>query len=259
MPVTLPIPIRRLSQQQFGELAFEVVRHVFAIHNEIGRFFDEKIYKSALAHRMREVRLEVPLDITFATFQKRYFIDVVVGNGAIFEFKAVETISARHRAQLLQYLLLCDIAHGKLINIRSKDVQHEFVNTHWQHADRIIFDVRTSHWNAAIPGAAKFPDLVIALLRDLGGGLGIALYEEAIMHLLEGTTTDVAVKMDGHVVGQQRVRLIAPDVALKITGFNGPLEPFEQHARRLLAHINLRAIAWVNVNMKEITFTALEK
>jgi hypothetical protein len=57
MAVTLPIPIRRLSQSEFGELAFDVMRHVFAIHNEIGRFFDEKIYKRELARRLPRVRL----------------------------------------------------------------------------------------------------------------------------------------------------------------------------------------------------------
>jgi len=41
MPIALRVPVRRLSQREFGEIAFEVMRHVFAIHNEIGRFFDE--------------------------------------------------------------------------------------------------------------------------------------------------------------------------------------------------------------------------
>jgi GxxExxY protein len=259
MPVIVPVPIRQLSQQEFGDVAFEVMRHAFAIHNEIGRFFDEKIYKHALARRLPGVQLEVPIDVTFRSFQKRYFLDVLAGDGAIFEFKAVETLTNRHRAQLLQYLLLCDVAHGKVINVRSKDVQHEFVNTHWRQGDRIKFAVRTSDWNAAVPGAARFPDLVIAMLRDLGAGLGIALYEEAILHLMEGTIADIAVKIDGHGVGQQRVRLLAPGVALKVTGLNGPLEPFEDHARRLLAHVDVRAIAWVNVNMKEVTFTTLEQ
>jgi hypothetical protein len=43
MPVLLRQPIRRLSQAEFGELSFEVMHHVFAIHNEVGRFFDERI------------------------------------------------------------------------------------------------------------------------------------------------------------------------------------------------------------------------
>src|ERR1700719_3854302 len=113
MPITLSVPMRRLSQLEFGALSFEVMRHVFAIHNEIGRFFDEKIYKRALADRLPGVRLEEPIDISFDSFQRRYFIDVLVGAGGLFEFKAAESLAGRHRAQLLQYLLLCGLAHGK--------------------------------------------------------------------------------------------------------------------------------------------------
>lgn len=79
MPVTLQTPIRNLSQDDFGELAYEVLRHVFAIHNELGRYFDESIYKRELAFRMPNVRLEEPIDVVFDSFRKRYFLDVLVG------------------------------------------------------------------------------------------------------------------------------------------------------------------------------------
>lgn len=262
MPIILPPRIRRLSQDEFGELAFEVMRHVFAIHNELGRFFDERIYKQELAHRLPGTRLEEPIDIAYDSFQKRYFIDVLAGEGGIFEFKAVDSLARRHRAQLLHYLLLCDLAHGKVINVRSTDVQHEFVNTRWRTADRIKFDVRAGDWNGAVPGASTLQDLVISLLRDVGAGLATALYEEAITHFFGGpeqVERDVGVTVNGHEVGQQRMRLIAPGVAFKITAINGPLEPFADHARRLLTHIDLRAIAWVNITMKETTFTTLER
>lgn len=144
MPTTLPCPIRRLSQREFGELAFEVMRHVYAIHNEIGRFFDENIYKRERARRVGDVRLEAPVVVTFDSFQKRYFLDVLVSDAGVFEFKASQALAPSHRAQLLQYLLLCDVAHGKVINVRPKTVQHEFVNTHWRHADRIRFDVQAA-------------------------------------------------------------------------------------------------------------------
>jgi GxxExxY protein len=261
MPILLHVPVCRLSQREFGELAFEVMRHVFAIHNELGRFFDEKIYKRELAHRLPGLRLEEPIDISFDSFQKRYFIDVLVGNGGLFEFKAVEALSGRHRAQLLQYLLLCDVAHGKLINVRPEEVEHEFVNTHWQRVDRINFDVQAADWNASLPGAARVHDFLTAMLRDLGTGLALPLYEEAITHVFGGPTqveTEVQVEVEGRRLGHQRVRLIAPGVALKITGFEGPIDAFEVHARRLLAHIDLRAIVWVNITMKRVTFTTLE-
>ena len=106
MPITVQHPLRRLSQAEFGSLAYEVMRAVYALRDELGRFFDEKIYKRALAERFAGVQLEVPVRVTHATFQKLYFLDALVSDGAVFEFKTVETLTPRHEAQLLHYLLL---------------------------------------------------------------------------------------------------------------------------------------------------------
>ncbi len=111
------------------------MKHCFDIHNEIGRLFDEKIYKRILATRMPGVMLEVPLEIRFQSFYKQYLVDALVAEGGVFEFKAVEELTGRHRAQLLNYLLLCDLAHGKLINVRPESIEYEFVNTQWRCTD----------------------------------------------------------------------------------------------------------------------------
>ena len=49
MPITMSTRVRRLSQSEFGELAYEVMGCVFAIHDELGRLFDETLYKRELA------------------------------------------------------------------------------------------------------------------------------------------------------------------------------------------------------------------
>ena len=103
MPIHCPVPTRLLSQEEFGALSYEVMADVFAIRNELGRFFDEAIYKQALAAHRPDVELEVPVDISFKDFSKRYFLDALVARGRLFEFKAVETLSPRHKAQLLHY------------------------------------------------------------------------------------------------------------------------------------------------------------
>ena len=211
---------------------------------------------------MPGVRLEEPIDVRFGSFHKQYFLDVLVADGALFEFKAVEMLAGRHRAQLLNYLLLSELAHGKLINVRTEGIEHEFVNTHWRYADRLKFEMDTTRWDATIPGTGVLHDFMTAFLRDLGTGLEVGLYEEAVMHCFGGkerVEADVRVEVGGHGLGQQRMRLIAPGVAFKITGLDGSLADFEAHARRLLAHVDLRAIAWININMKQATFTTLTK
>ena len=97
MPVIVHTPIRRLSQAEFGKLAYSVMGCVFQIHHELGRFFDEKIYKRELAHRHPAVQLEVPIEVIYASFRKLQYIDVLVDGGGPFEFKAVEAITPRHR------------------------------------------------------------------------------------------------------------------------------------------------------------------
>lgn len=262
MPITTRFPLRRLSQAEFAELSYQVMNHVFAIHNEIGRFFDEKIYKRELAQRLPGVRLEECVEVTFRSFRKTYFLDLLVAEGGLFEFKAVESLAGRHRAQLLNYLLLCDLAHGKLVNVRSEDVEHEFVNTHWRAADRQQFLVDTGRWDHTIPAAAALYEYVTGLLLDLGVGLEIALYEEAIIHQFGGPErmhVDLPVMIGDRHVGAHTMRLIAPGIALKITGFDRQLDSFESHAKRLLAHVDLRAIAWINIMMKQVTFTILTR
>ncbi|HEX7377972.1 MAG TPA: GxxExxY protein, partial [Pirellulales bacterium] len=118
MPITLDSPLRRLSQLEFGRIAFEVLRQAFDIHRELGRLFDEGIYQAELAHRCADARVELPVEVRFGDFKKVYFIDLLVGDGAIFEIKTAEAFHDRHRAQLVNYLLLTDLAHGKLINFR---------------------------------------------------------------------------------------------------------------------------------------------
>ena len=100
------------------------------------------------------------------------------------------------------------------------------------------------------------------LLQDWGTGLEIALYEDAITHLFGGhehVEAEIGVTIQGRRIGFQRVRCVAPNVAVKITSLANRAERFEDHARRLLAHLDLRAILWINLSIPRVTFTTLER
>lgn len=260
MPITLRTPVRRLTQAEFGELAYSVMGCVFEIHREMGRFFDEKIYKRELAHRHPAVQLEVPIEVTHGTFRKLQYVDVLVDGGGPFEFKSVEAVTPRHPAQLLHYMLLAELPHGKLVNLRKESVEHEFVNTTLMHADRIRFEIEISQWNDATPGAAKFRELLTALLHDWGTGLDLQLYEEAMTHLLGGEArvlTEVEVCTPEHTLGYQNMRLAAPHVAFVLTALPEADADYESHSHRLVRHMNLEAILWANISLKKVTFTVI--
>jgi hypothetical protein len=56
MPITLQSELRRISQEQFGQMAYDIMEVVFAVHNELGRFLEEDIYRAAIAGRLDNVQ-----------------------------------------------------------------------------------------------------------------------------------------------------------------------------------------------------------
>ena len=52
MPITIAHPLRVLDQKQLGAIAYELIELSFAIHNELGRFFDEDVYQNELLQRL---------------------------------------------------------------------------------------------------------------------------------------------------------------------------------------------------------------
>jgi GxxExxY protein len=261
MPIMPLHPVRRLTQDEFAELSYEVMRCVFDVHNEFGRFFDEKIYKRELASRFPRVEIEFPIAVTHRTFSTTYYLDALVADGGAFEFKAVEELAPRHRRQLYNYLLLLDLAHGKLVNLRLESVQHEFVNALLRPDERRVFEVCTDRWNGSIPGGEMIIDWVVSMLQDWGTGLELSLYEAAITHFLGGqerVLRDVAVQGSRQGLGHQPMRLAAPGVAFKVTAFDPEFGNFEEHARRLLAHADLRAILWINIGLHKVTFVTIK-
>lgn len=260
MPINCPISTKRVSQDEFKQLANEVMHHVFAIHNEFGRFFDEAIYKKELADRMSGVDLEVAVTVTHGTFSKTYYVDVLVNCSGLFEFKTTDAIHPRHRGQTLNYLLLLDLGHGKVINVRPEWVGHEFVNCPNRLRELRNPTLFEQRWDGAIAGTEMFRSRLTRLIGDWGVGLETSLYEEAVTHFLGGeekVLLPVPVMGRNGQLADQRMRMAAPDVAFKITGLLERTDEFETHARKLMQHTTLKAVLWANITQESITFTTL--
>src|SRR5262245_41897568 len=170
MPVTVHARTRRLSQDEFASVVYVAMGHIFEIHQEFGGYFDEQIYQREIARRCSSLNatVEVPIEVKHGGFRKTYFADLLVGDGAIFELKAVDVLNDRHRSQLLQYLLLAELTRGKLVNVRPESVQHEFVNTTLCHDDRVAFSVDDRNWDKLSAPFERFRDAFVFMLRDLG-------------------------------------------------------------------------------------------
>ncbi len=260
MPIFPSMQVSQLSQEEFNAISFHVMEQVFAIHNEFGRFFGEQVYKQELAARLPDVRLEVAIDLVHDCFKKTLFADAIIGSGGLFEFKTVEALNAKHRAQCIQYLKLLGLSHAKLVNLRSEKVQHEFVNCHASLGELRDPQIQEVEWDSHEFGACAFQESLVALSRDWGCGLMVTLYEEALMHLLRiehlGPTRVPVYGMKG-TIATQPMRLAAPNVAFKITAFPKQNSKFISHASRLIQHTPLTAILWANFEFNRITFTTI--
>lgn len=146
MPIRVGVEIRRMGDEEFKARVYEVMGHVFDAHRELGRLFHEKIYQREVARRVRDAIREVPVDVSFEGFCKTYYLDLLVGGGALFELKAVEAFSPRHELQLMHYLFLTDLPHGKLVNLRSERVEHRFVNNVTSPSARTVFSLAGEGW-----------------------------------------------------------------------------------------------------------------
>lgn len=260
MPIYRSTETVRPTQSEFGQIAYDVMNCVYRIHNEFGRLFDEAVYKRELANRIAGIELEVPVVVSHGAFSKTYKIDVLAHKRGVFEVKAAELIVPRHRGQTINYLLLSDLPHGKVINVRPERVADEFVNCNLRLESLRNPLVETCRFEVSIGGAEFFHDQLMSVIRDWGAGLETGLYEEALTHFLGGEERVLlpisVMGTKGHLY-EQRVRLLTPNVAFRLTAFTDRMQGFEVHARRLVRHTNLQAIHWANITHQTVTFTTI--
>ena len=264
MPIHVDADLCYLNQDEFGETAYYVMEHVFEVHSKMGRLFHEDIYRDSVAVRLEcAAQTEVLIEVTFESFRKEYRMDLLADRGALFEFKTVKGLGGEQRAQTLNYLLLCELSHAKLVNLRPERVEHEFVNTHLKRADRVAFRVVEEDWTDPGSKERPFRPWLEAFLRDVGAGLDIHLYEAAASHFFGGEDSvlaDIEIRSAQHRVGRQKVRLAAPRWASRITALKpDDLSCFEDHTRRFLNHTDLDGFHWVNITREVVRFATIRR
>ena len=117
-------------------LAHEVVDAGFQVHRELGPGLLERVYESALVYELTtkgfkvERQVLVPLCYKGVLLEDPLRLDLLVEGSIILEVKAVDTILALHKAQLLSYLKLSGRRLGFLMNFNVpifKDGLHRLV------------------------------------------------------------------------------------------------------------------------------------
>ena len=191
MPIEVSTMIQAQDQEQFHALDRRIMGVVFEVHNEFGRLMDEELYKSEIAARcvasgVEPAEREVRIRVSHQGFVKDYFMDLLFCHGFMLEAKVAERLVAAHRGQALNYLLLAGLKHGRLVNLRTERVQHEFVSTTLTPEERRRFSVVESGWVEMDAKSRQLKARTIELLEDWGAFLDVNLYREALGHFLGG-------------------------------------------------------------------------
>jgi GxxExxY protein len=111
------------------ELCNTVRETAYAIHLYHGHGHLEKVYENALAHRLRQIGLEIkqqyPVSVLDedGTLLGDFFADLLVEGVLVIELKAAKALADEHIAQLLGYLKATRLEHGLLINFGSYKFQ----------------------------------------------------------------------------------------------------------------------------------------
>ncbi len=105
-----------------NDLSHRVIGAAIEVHRHLGPGLLESAYEECLCFEFEARKIayerQLPLPVVYKgnRLDCGYVQDVVVDGRIILELKAVETVSALHRSQLLTYLRLSDRWLGLLIN-----------------------------------------------------------------------------------------------------------------------------------------------
>lgn len=261
--MTGPFSGREQAKNRFHALDFRVMKHSFEIHNRMGNCHDEEVYRNELLHLIQkegiQAQMEVPLAVQFRSFKKTYFLDLLLEAAYIYELKAITNLTNQCRSQLINYQLIAEQPHGKLINFGGRSVESEFSTCTLTRNERQSFSINKQEWVESNDSNHGFFALTSALISEWGTRLDPNLYSEALLALLpEGKESRIHIISDDRIIGTKLVRLAGPEIAFKITTSKKP-NPLKLQFQKFVNHTNLLALFWINLDRNQVSFHTLKK
>jgi GxxExxY protein len=114
--------VRQEPSASVDAVARTVVDAAVKVHRFLGPGLLESVYEQCLAHELATrsvaVRRQVPVSVTYdgVVLEAGYRLDLVAGDSAVVEVKAVDQLLRLHEAQVLTYLKLSGFPLGLLLN-----------------------------------------------------------------------------------------------------------------------------------------------
>lgn len=112
---------RSANVLKYAALTEQIIGAYYAVYNELGHGFLEKVYENAMAIQLTrlglQVRQQAQIQVYFhGTAVGNYFADLVIEQKVIAEIKAAEAIHEAHKAQLTNYLRATTCEVGFVFN-----------------------------------------------------------------------------------------------------------------------------------------------
>lgn len=122
--------------------------------------------------------------------------------------------------------------------MRPESVEHEFVNVRANLTELRNPKITDELYLRDSPGSRALEEILLGLIHDWGAGLDTDLYGDAVIHFLGGESavlSQVPVNGTGGELALQKMRLVEPDAAFRLTAFSpesSRLNNFRIHAQR---------------------------
>ena len=118
----------------YKELSEKIIGAFYAVYDEMGYGFLEKVYELTLLKVLELRNIPAENQVTIKINYKNeylcdYVLDTIVDRKIILELKAAESLANIHTAQLLNYLKATDFKVGLLLNFGLKPEFKRFVFT----------------------------------------------------------------------------------------------------------------------------------
>ena len=262
MPIAHPVDLHSISQASFSELDYKVMGAAFAAHNELGRLFEENHYaqhmEKCLLGLGHAVEREYKISVTHEDFKKDYYVDLLVDQSVPYELKAVEELNPKHKAQALNYLYLCSLSHGKLINFRKPSVESRFISTSLTHQERLNYVIDDTEWSESPRLPIKH--ILEELLNEWGTCLSLELYRDALIHfccMREILNNPLPIRTTSGHSGKMNLNRIDEDSFLYVTSTSKHLNDHKKHLKKVLGMTGQQVAQWINFDRRRISLSSI--
>jgi GxxExxY protein len=122
-----PIPPRRniVEPLLFRDESYKIIGAAIAVHSQLGSGFLESVYQEALEYELRKRQIpfksqaSLPVYYSGQLLEKSFIADFVCYNEIIVEIKALDRLTNREYAQVINYLKASKLRLGYLLNFGS--------------------------------------------------------------------------------------------------------------------------------------------